>query len=155
MLRRRFVITNYHSFLLRDAKEIKGVAANTRKLLLAGKNTDPFKETEADMVQPGAARLSAGGGRARSWCSTTRRTTATRPCGPRVPIQDPAVEQPDREDKARNENAGVWFQGPSGHRRARWGIKQCLRPVGHAVLPVRFRLPGGATSSRGWSATSR
>ncbi|MCZ2821051.1 DEAD/DEAH box helicase family protein [Modestobacter sp. VKM Ac-2977] len=46
----QIVITNYHSFLLRDAKEIKGVAANTKKILLAGKAEDPFKETPEAMV---------------------------------------------------------------------------------------------------------
>jgi type III restriction enzyme len=45
------VITNYHSFLLRDAKEIRGVSATTRKILLAGRTAeDPFRETEAAMV---------------------------------------------------------------------------------------------------------
>ncbi|MGR7026346.1 DEAD/DEAH box helicase family protein [Geodermatophilus sp. URMC 62] len=46
----QLVITNYHSFLLRDAKEIKGVAANTKKILLAGKTEDPFTETPDAMV---------------------------------------------------------------------------------------------------------
>ena len=46
----QIVITNYHSFLLRDAKEIKGVSANTRRLLLAGASSDPFKETPDAMV---------------------------------------------------------------------------------------------------------
>jgi type III restriction enzyme len=46
----QIIITNYHSFLLKDAKEIKGVARTTRQILLAGKKDDPFKETEAAMV---------------------------------------------------------------------------------------------------------
>ncbi|MGY1809993.1 BPTD_3080 family restriction endonuclease [Blastococcus sp. SYSU D00669] len=46
----QLVITNYHSFLLRDAKEIKGVASNTKKILLAGKTDDPFTETPDAMV---------------------------------------------------------------------------------------------------------
>lgn len=41
----RIVITNYHSFMLRDAKEIKGIAKNTRLLLKGDKKVDPFKET--------------------------------------------------------------------------------------------------------------
>jgi type III restriction enzyme len=44
-------ITNFHTFLLRDAKEIRGVAGNTRKLLTAGKAVDPFKETAEQMVE--------------------------------------------------------------------------------------------------------
>lgn len=45
-------IVNYHQFLPRDSREIKGVAANTRKLLLAGKALpdDPFKETPQAVV---------------------------------------------------------------------------------------------------------
>lgn len=43
-------IVNYHQLQLRDTKEIKGVAKNTRKLLNVGKATDPFKETPDQMV---------------------------------------------------------------------------------------------------------
>jgi len=50
LLQAQVVITNYHSFLLRDAKEIRGVASNTRKILTFGKDTDPFKETNDQMV---------------------------------------------------------------------------------------------------------
>lgn len=46
----QIVVTNYHAFLLRDAKEIKGVSATTRKVLLAGKSEDPFRETPDAMV---------------------------------------------------------------------------------------------------------
>jgi len=46
----QIIVTNYHSFQLKDAKEIKGVASNTRKILLAGRSDDPFKETPAAMV---------------------------------------------------------------------------------------------------------
>ncbi len=46
----QILITNYHAFLLRDAKEIRGVAANTKKILLAGKAEDPFTETPEAMV---------------------------------------------------------------------------------------------------------
>ena len=46
----QIVINNYHAFLLRDAKEIKGVASTTRKILLAGRRDDPFQETPEAMV---------------------------------------------------------------------------------------------------------
>jgi type III restriction enzyme len=46
----QIVITNYHSFLLKDAKEIRGVASNTRKILTAGRADDPFRETPEAMV---------------------------------------------------------------------------------------------------------
>ena len=46
----QIVVTNYHAFLLKDVKEIKGVAAATRKLLRAGKAVDVFTETPDAMV---------------------------------------------------------------------------------------------------------
>ena len=46
----RIVITNYHTFQLKDAKEISGVARNTRLLLKGSRNDDPFKETPKAMV---------------------------------------------------------------------------------------------------------
>src|SRR6266536_4302204 len=51
LLQAQVEIINYHGFLPRDAKEIRGIAANTRKLLRAGKpqNEDAFRETP-DMV---------------------------------------------------------------------------------------------------------
>ena len=69
---------NYHTFLLKDAKEIKGVAANTRKLLRgASRKARPVPETPQAMVAPGPARPRRRT-RARSSSSTTRHTTATR-----------------------------------------------------------------------------
>ena len=55
LLQAQVEIINYHAFLPRDSKEIQGVAANTRKLLRAGKpeEADAFRETP-DMV---AARI--------------------------------------------------------------------------------------------------
>lgn len=152
MFEAQIVITNYHSFLLRDSKEIKGVAANTRKLLLAGKNTDPFKETQDDMVSRVLRDFS---GRAAGeivvfndeahHCYQTLQAEE-------VPDPD-AVEQPDREDKARNEHAGVWFRGFK-RSTGRWGSRAfsiCRpRPTTCPVPAIRR-----GTSSRGWSATSR
>ena len=48
--RARIVITNYQAFQLKDAKEIKGVARNTRLLLKGDKTEDEFKETPKAMV---------------------------------------------------------------------------------------------------------
>jgi type III restriction enzyme len=46
----RIVITNYHAFLPRDAKEIRNIARNTRLLLRGDRTDDPFKETPQAMV---------------------------------------------------------------------------------------------------------
>ena len=50
------VITNYHSFLPRVAKELQGVAANTRKLLTAGKAERSVRGGRRPGRRPGAAR---------------------------------------------------------------------------------------------------
>lgn len=46
----RIVITNYHTFQPKDAKEIRGVARNTRLLLKGDRTEDAFKETPRAMV---------------------------------------------------------------------------------------------------------
>jgi len=96
-------ITNFHTFLLRDAKEIRGVAGNTRKLLNAGKKVDPFKETADQMVE------------------RILRDLAGRGKGEIVVLNDEAhhcyQDRPldagplDAEAKERNEGARVWFRG--------------------------------------------
>ncbi|WP_460843488.1 DEAD/DEAH box helicase family protein [Nocardioides marmoraquaticus] len=52
------LVVNYHQFLPRDSKEIKGVASATRKILLNGR-ADPFRESE-DAVVSRPARLGRG-----------------------------------------------------------------------------------------------
>jgi type III restriction enzyme len=110
-------IVNYHTFLPRDAKEIQGVSANTRKLLRGGKpqDADAFEETP-EMV---AARVLRAVGSAK---------------GEVVVLNDEAhhcyqaklLEQPDpaadKDDKERNREARVWFRGLLDLRR-KAGIK--------------------------------
>lgn len=107
----QIIITNYHSFLLKDAKEIKGVARTTRKLLLAGKTEDPFKETEAAMV----SRVLRGFGGGRQSGEIVVLNDEAHHCYMDKPItvEDEAdgVEKADSEDKQRNEDARVWFKG--------------------------------------------
>ena len=103
----QIVITNYHSFLLRDANEIKGVASNTRKLLNAGKTVDPFKETPADMVSRVLRDFSgkAGG-------EILVLNDEAHHCYQDKLLTDGAEPtDADREDKARNADARVWFKG--------------------------------------------
>ena len=59
------MITNYHAFQLKDAKEIKGVAKNTRLLLKGDK-------TEDDRSRRRRRRWSAAS------CVTWARTTSSR-----------------------------------------------------------------------------
>ena len=96
------VITNYHSFLPRTAKEVQGVAANTRKLLRAGKKVDPFVETEEQTVDRVLRDL---GGRGRGEIMVMN--DEAHHC-----YQDkPLAEAIDAEAKQRNEGARVWFRG--------------------------------------------
>ncbi|MFD2093422.1 BPTD_3080 family restriction endonuclease [Blastococcus deserti] len=111
----QIVITNYHAFLLRDAKEIKGVAANTRKILLAGKTDDPFTETDDAMV---ARVLRDFAGRKEQIVVFN---DEAHHCYQDKPI--PAVKgAPASQTKDDLETARVWFKGLQAIQR-KVGIK--------------------------------
>jgi type III restriction enzyme len=110
-------IVNYHTFLPRDAKEIQGVAANTRKLLRGDKPgvADSFRETP-DMV---AARILGTFGTGKGEILVMN--DEAHHC-----YQDKLLEHPDdeadRDDQERNREARVWFRGLDELRRAA-GVK--------------------------------
>ena len=107
------VITNYHTFLPHTAKEVQGVASNTRKLLRAGKKIDPFVETEDQTVDRVLRDL---GGRGRGEIMVLN--DEAHHC-----YQDkPLGEAIDAEAKERNEGARVWFRGLRAVAR-RLGVK--------------------------------
>ena len=99
------VITNYHTFLLKDAPEIRGVASNTRKLLNAGKSVDPFKETQADMVSRVLRDFSG-----RSGGEIVVLNDEAHHCY-QDKLVDDETSDADKEDKDRNADARVWFKG--------------------------------------------
>lgn len=115
LLQAQVEIINYHAFLPRDAKEIQGVAANTRKLLRAGKgeDADAFRETP-EMV---AARIMRVFGTGKGEIVVLN--DEAHHC-----YQDKLLEagEADSEDIARNRDARVWFRGLCDLRR-RAGIK--------------------------------
>ncbi|MGI8412133.1 MAG: BPTD_3080 family restriction endonuclease [Solirubrobacteraceae bacterium] len=117
LLQAQVQIVNYHTFLPRDAKEIRGVAANTRKLLRGGKPAvaDAFEETPA-MV---AARVLRAFGSGKGEIVVLN--DEAHHC-----YQDKLLEHPDeeadREDRERNRDARVWFRG-LGEMRRKAGIK--------------------------------
>lgn len=117
LLQAQIQITNYHTFLPRDSKEIKGVASNTRKLLRGGKPeaADAFQETP-DMV---AARVLRAFGSGKG--EVVVLNDEAHHC-----YQDKLLERPDeeadREDRERNRDARVWFRGLCDLRR-KAGIK--------------------------------
>ena len=118
-------IVNYHTFLPRDAVQIQGVAANTRKLLRAGRpeETDAFRETP-DMV---AARVMRAFGAGKGeivvlndeahHCYQDKLSDAGEEAG-----KPAAADREYREDRDRNRDARVWFRGLCDLRR-RAGIK--------------------------------
>lgn len=107
----QIIVTNYHSFLLKDAKEIKGVAKTTRQILLADSKTDPFKETEAAMV----SRVLRGFGGGRQSGEIVVLNDEAHHCYMDKPITAESsaggVEAADSEDERRNADARVWFKG--------------------------------------------
>ena len=107
------VITNYHAFLPRTAKEMEGVSANTRKLLRAGRRVDPFVETPEQAANRVLRDL---GGRGRGEIVVLN--DEAHHC-----YQDkPLGEAIDAEAKERNESARVWFRGLRAVAR-RVGVK--------------------------------
>ena len=117
LLQAQVLITNYHAFLPRTAKEVQGVSTNTRKLLGAARSdpTDPFVETP-DQV---AARVLRPFGRQKGEIVVLN--DEAHHC-----YQDKLIEHPDpdseREDEERNADARVWFRGLQ-HVQRRTGVK--------------------------------
>jgi type III restriction enzyme len=124
LLQAQVVITNYHAFLLRDAKEIQGVAATTRKILNAGKRIDPFKETEDQMVARVLADFGGRGtGQGKGRGEIVVFNDEAHHCYQDKLLEDsPDAAVADKEDRDRNADARVWFRGLHAVRRTA-GIK--------------------------------
>ena len=105
----QIVITNYHTFLPRDAQEIKGVASTTRKILDAGPRPTPSRRPSRRWSPAcfGDGAWAAGDierhRRPQRRGSSLLREQAN-------PVDDD-VKAGDREDKERNHDARVWFKG--------------------------------------------
>ncbi len=115
LLQAQVMITNYHSFLLRDVKEISGVAANTRKILTAHRGSDPFKETPDQMVARVLRDLS-GHGKG----EIVVLNDEAHHCYQDKPLED--LDDAEKEDEERNARARVWFTGLQAVRK-KMGIK--------------------------------
>lgn len=101
----QIIVTNYHSFLPRDAKEIKGVSSNTRKLLRGDKKADVFKETPDMVVSRVLRDFGAGAARAND---VVVLNDEAHHCYQDKPIQDARLS---REEQLANVEARVWFKG--------------------------------------------
>jgi type III restriction enzyme len=117
LLQAQVQIVNYHAFLPRDAKEIQGVASNTRKLLRAGRPevADAFRETP-EMV---AARLLRAFGSSKGEIVVLN--DEAHHCYQDKLLED-SGEKADKEEQERNREARVWFRGLCDLRRQA-GIK--------------------------------
>ncbi len=111
----RIVITNYHAFQLKDAKEIRGVAKNTRLLLKGDNKEDAFKETPQAMV----SRI------LRDLGSDKQQILVLNDEAHHCYVDKPVTsgEKLDAEQKDANEQARVWFRGVQAVAK-HVGIKQ-------------------------------
>ncbi len=102
-------IVNYHQFMPKLSREVKGVSANTRKLLLGGKaiTQDPFVETPQAIVTRVLRGLGGGKG------EIIVLNDEAHHCYQRNETEraDADLSAPDADMKAENEDATVWFKG--------------------------------------------
>jgi type III restriction enzyme len=102
----QIAITNYHAFLPRDAKELDGVSATTRKILTAGLADDPFRETPDAMV---ARVLRDIGDRTEP---VLMLSDEAHHCYQDKPLpQEVGRPKLTREQEEANAEARVWFRG--------------------------------------------
>jgi type III restriction enzyme len=116
----QIAITNYHAFLPREAKELKGVSATTKKLLRGdmGDAANAFKEAPEQTVSRVLRDLGGSG-------DIVVLNDEAHHCYRQRPLDDASAE--DAEAKERNEEARVWYRGlrdiaRSKGRRGRNGV---------------------------------
>ena len=102
----RIVITNYHAFQLKDAKEIRSVARNTRLLLKGNRADDPFKESPQAMVGRVLRDLGATG---KDKQQIVVFNDEAHHCYAERPVT--SGEKLSTEERDANEQARVWFKG--------------------------------------------
>ncbi|AFJ34985.1 BPTD_3080 family restriction endonuclease [Mycobacterium sp. MOTT36Y] len=113
----RIVITNYHSFQLKDAKEIRNVARNTRLLLKGNRTDDPFKESPEAMV----SRVLRDLGGVKDKQQIIMLNDEAHHCYQDRPVT--SGEKLSAEEKDANDEARVWFKGLQAVAQS-VGIKQ-------------------------------
>ncbi|KAA1250179.1 restriction endonuclease [Mycobacterium simiae] len=114
----RIVITNYHAFQLKDAKEIRNVARNTRLLLKGDRTDDPFKESPQAMV---TRVLRDHGGTVTDKQQVIVLNDEAHHCYQDRPVT--SGEKLSAEEKDANAEARVWFKGLQAVAKT-VGIKQ-------------------------------
>jgi type III restriction enzyme len=104
----RIVITNYHAFQLKDAKEIRGVAKNTRLLLKGDRREDAFKETPRAMVSRVLRDLGVTGPDKQQILVFS---DEAHHCYQDKPLPADTKSTLTAEEKDANEEARLWFTG--------------------------------------------
>jgi type III restriction enzyme len=99
----RIAITNYHAFQLKDAKEIRGVAKNTRLLLKGDNKEDAFKETTQAMVSRVLRDLGGDSQQVIVFNDEAHHCYVDKPLN--------VGEKQTADEKVANEQARVWFRG--------------------------------------------
>ena len=126
LVQAQLVVTNYHAFLPRTAKEFQGVARATREILLGDPTKpkakhDPTVETP-DQIVARVLRDLAGHGKG----EIVVLNDEAHHCYRDKPLDDGDDEAVDAQDKKerkeRNESARVWFRGLQ-HVRKKVGVK--------------------------------
>lgn len=110
----QIIVTNYHSFKLKDAKEIRGVAANTRKLLRNGRKVDAFQETPEAMVSRVLRDFGSDKG------EIVVLNDEAHHCYQDKPLD--TAEKLTKEEADANQEARVWFKGVQAVAR-KLGVK--------------------------------
>lgn len=108
----QIVITNYHAFLKRDAKEIQGVARTTRELLLgrpAGADDDPFRETDDAVVSRVLRGFTLPTGKNRS--ASSEIVVFNDEAHHCYRYSEQLTEKLTKEQQDANKEAGTWFTG--------------------------------------------
>ena len=101
------VITNYHTFLPKLAKEFGGVSKNTRLILTGGEDDGRFHESDEDVVDRIMRDLSS-----RGKGEVIVINDEAHHCYQDKPLDSgTGASKLKKDDKERNEHARVWFRG--------------------------------------------
>ncbi len=120
----RIVITNFHSFQLRETKEGRGIARLTKQLLAGAADApSPFQETPDQMVARVCREFGAGRREIIVLNDEAHHCYRGKGNGYKSSDTEEALKGEDKaEAKARNAEARVWFTGLQ-HVRRKLGIK--------------------------------
>ncbi|ROP43269.1 BPTD_3080 family restriction endonuclease [Pseudokineococcus lusitanus] len=116
MRRASLTVTNFHSFLLRSTQEGRGISADTRRLVTARVDGDPFTETPPMMVarvlRGMASRRPGDGGPLVVLNDEAHHCYATAAAAVLGASRAEDLKGADKKEAlARNDEAGVWFSG--------------------------------------------